>query len=150
MKILTSATPPTPNILLVDDNRDGLLVRRCLLEEIGCCVQTAASGEEGLKLFQATQFDVVVTDYRMPRMNGAELIQRIRLLDPNARVILLSGFVEPLGLTEESTGADAVIAKSASEPARLLRTVKRLANRTTRKPPGSQAAITARAKSIGQ
>ena len=147
MKILTSATP---NILLVDDNRDGLLVRRALLEEIGCCVQTAVNGEEGLKLFQAGKFDVVVTDYRMPRMNGGELIQRIRLLDPNARIILLSGFVEPLGLTEESTGADAVIAKSASEPARLLRTVKRLANRTTRKPPGSQAAITARAKSIGQ
>ena len=149
MKILTSSTPSIPNILLVDDNRDGLLVRRCLLEEIGCCVQTAASGEEGLKLFQATQFDVVVTDYRMPRMNGAELIQRIRLLDPNARIILLSGFVEPLGLTEENTGADAVIAKSANEPARLVRTVRRLVNRTARKPPGAQEALQARAKAIG-
>jgi CheY-like chemotaxis protein len=86
--------PSTPNILLVDDNRDGLLVRRALLEEIGCCVQTAVNGEEGLKLFQAAKFDVIVTDYRMPRMNGGELIQRIRMLDPNARIILLSGFVE--------------------------------------------------------
>src|SRR5450756_941099 len=147
MKILTSATP---NILLVDDSRDGLLVRRALLEEIGCCVQTAVNGEEGLQLFQAAKFDVVVTDYRMPRMNGAELIQRIRLLDPNARIILLSGFVEPLGLTEQNTGADAVIAKSANEPARLLRTVRRLVNRTARKPPGAQEALQARAKAIGQ
>jgi CheY-like chemotaxis protein len=150
MKILTSATPSTPNILLVDDNSDGLLVRRCLLEEIGCCVQTAVNGEEGLKLFQAAKFDVVVTDYRMPRMNGVELIQRIRLLDPNARVILLSGFVEPLGLTEQNTGADVVIAKSANEPARLVRTVKRLVNRPVRKPPGSQKAPKTRAKAIGQ
>jgi CheY-like chemotaxis protein len=150
MQILTSSTPSIPNILLVDDNRDGLLVRRCLLEEIGCCVQTAANGEEGLRLFQAAKFDVVVTDYRMPRMNGAELIQRIRLLDPNARIILLSGFVEPLGLTEENTGADAVIAKSANEPARLVRAVRRLANRAVRKPPGSQNVLEARAKAIGQ
>ena len=150
MKILTSATPSTPNILLVDDNSDGLLVRRCLLEEIGYCVQTAVNGEEGLKRFQAAKFDVVVTDYRMPRMNGVELIQRIRLLDPNARIILLSGFVEPLGLTEQNTGADVVIAKSANEPARLVRTVKRLVNRPVRKPPGSQKAPKTRAEAIGQ
>jgi len=140
MQILSSSTPSTPNVLLVDDNSDGLLVRRCLLEEIGCCVATAVNGEEGLTLFQRRKFDVVVTDYRMPRMDGAELIRRIRLLDPNAQIILLSGFVEPLGLTEENTGADAVIAKSANEPARLVRMVRRLVNRAARKPPGAQTA----------
>src|ERR1035438_7578895 len=108
-----------PKILLVDDNRDGLLVRRALLEEAGCTVEMAINGEEGLKLFDAADFDVVVTDYSMPRMNGRELIQRIRQRNPNARIILLSGFVEPLGLTEENTGADAVIAKSCSEPGHL-------------------------------
>jgi CheY-like chemotaxis protein len=147
---MNTPTHSTPNILLVDDNRDGLLVRRCLLEEIGCCVSIALSGEEGLKLFQAGKFDVVVTDYRMPRMNGGELIQRIRALEPNARIILLSGFVEPLGLTEQNTGADAVLIKSANEPAQLMRTVKRLVNRTVRKPPGSQKSLQARASAVGQ
>lgn len=146
MRILIS---PAPNVLLVDDNRDGLLVRRSLLEEIGCSVQVARSGDEGLKLFEADSFDVVVTDYRMPRMDGGELIQRIRALDPNARIILLSGFVEPLGLTEENTGADAVISKSANEAAHLVRWVKRLANRPVRKPPASQKAVQASAKSAG-
>jgi CheY-like chemotaxis protein len=143
-------THSTPNILLVDDNRDGLLVRRSLLEEIGCCVSIALNGEEGLKLFQADKFDVVVTDYRMPRMNGGELIQRIRALEPGARIILLSGFVEPLGLTEQNTGADAVLIKSANEPAQLVRTVKRLVNRPVRKPPGFQKALQSRATAIGQ
>ena len=96
--------------------------------------------KRALNSSRGAKFDVVVTDYRMPRMNGVELIQRIRLLDPNARIILLSGFVEPLGLTEQNTGADAVIAKSANEPARLVRTVKRLVNRAVRKPPGAQTA----------
>ena len=63
-------------------------------------MQIAASAEEGLKFFQTANFDVIVVDYRMPRMNGTELIRRIRQLNPDARVILLSGFIEPLGLTE--------------------------------------------------
>jgi len=131
-----------PTVLLVDDNRDGLLARRFLLEELGYRVQTAKSGEEGLKLFETSNFNVVVTDFRMPRMNGVELIQKIRKVNPDARIILLSGFVEPLGLTEENTGADAVISKSSNEPANLVRWVKRLVNRATpRKPVAAQKKV---------
>jgi CheY-like chemotaxis protein len=141
-----------PNILLVDDSSDGLLVRKALLEELGYLVQIAVNGEEGLKLFKSANFDVVVTDYRMPRMDGVELIQRIRSINPNARIVLLSKLVEPLGLTPENTGADAVIAKSSNEPAHLQRWVKRLSNRALqRKPPASQkkrpAAMVARVPS---
>jgi CheY-like chemotaxis protein len=138
--------PPHPYILLVDDNPDGLLVRRTVLEELGYAVAVAINGDEGLKLFQSANFDVVVTDYRMPRMNGAELIQRIRIINPNARIILLSGFVDPLGLTEENTGADVVIPKSSNEPAHLTRWVKRLLNRAARKPPTAEKRAPARAK----
>jgi len=137
----------TAKILLVDDNRDGLIVRRTLLEEQGCHVQSACNGEEGLKIFRVLPFDVVVTDYRMPVMNGLDLIRHIRAEKPFTPVILLSGLVEPLGLTEESTGADAVIAKNNNEPANLVRWVKRLANRApARKPAASQRRILARAQ----
>src|SRR5579871_3867115 len=123
-------------ILLVDDNQDGLLARKALLEELGYAVQIAYTAEEGLKLFEANNFDVVVTDYRMPGMNGVDFIVRMRSRNANARVILLSGFVEPLGLTESNTAADIVIEKSANEVVHLLRSVKRLVNRATpRKPP---------------
>jgi two-component system, NtrC family, sensor kinase len=126
---------PAPKILLVDDNHDGLVVRRSLLQEAGFQVQTAACGEEAIGVLSSADFDVVVTDYRMPAMNGTELIARIRVMRPRARIILLSGFVEPLGLTEENTGADAVMAKSANEPAHLLRLVKRMANTAARRKP---------------
>jgi len=148
---MTTAPPLPPHILLVDDNRDGLLVRCSLLEEVGYSVQSATNGEEGLNLFNSTKFDVVVTDYRMPRMNGVELIQKIRKLNPNIRVILLSGFVEPLGLTEENTGADVIIIKSSNEAAHLVRSVKRLVNRgTSRKPPATQTGRPVRKRTAGR
>jgi len=136
MKI--TAVPPC-RILLVDDSHDGLVVRRALLEEFGYCVQVAATPQEGLKLFEASNFDVVVTDYRMPDMDGVELIRRMRSFKPQMRVILLSGFVESLDLTEENTRADLVVAKSSREAVHLVRGVKRLMSATpARKPPGKQ------------
>jgi CheY-like chemotaxis protein len=140
---------PLPHcVLLVDDSKDGLLVRRALLEEQGFDVQVADSGEEGLKLFERRSFDVVVTDYRMPGMTGIDLIGRIHAVKPGTRIVLLSSRVEALGLTQENTGADAVIAKNSAEAGHLIRWVKRLANRpTTRKPPASQRrAAAARAR----
>ena len=148
---MKTAPNSPPHILVVDDNRDGLLVRRLLLEEMGCCVEVATNGEEGLKLFESSNFDVVVVDYRMPRMNGVEMIARVRAREANARIILLSGFVEPLGLTEENTGADVVIAKNAAEPTHLARWIKRLLNRApTRKPPGKQKRAAAQARAAAR
>ena len=127
------------SILLVDDNNHGLIARKVVLEEIGCTIFTAHSGEEALELYAAHKIDLVVTDYRMPKMNGVELIQKIRKYDSGARIIMLSGFVEPLGLDEDSTGADVVISKSSGEVGNLLRSVSRLmARRVAKKPPVSQ------------
>ncbi|HLK63061.1 MAG TPA: response regulator [Bryobacteraceae bacterium] len=136
MKISPS---PHASILLVDDNPDGLLVRKALLEELGYHVEVARTGEEGLKLFEGNNYDVVVTDYRMPGMDGIELIGRIRRINANARVILLSAFVDPLDLTEGNTAADMVVPKNWNEAVHLVRGVKRLMNRVSpRKPPSPQ------------
>jgi CheY-like chemotaxis protein len=126
-------------VLLVDDNRDGLLARKTLLEEQGFITATAVNGEEAFEALSKVTFDLMVTDYRMPRMNGIELIRCVRPLHPALRIIMLSGFVEALGLDEKSTGADIVIAKGPNEIAHLLRSVARLlARNVARRPPGSQ------------
>jgi len=136
----------TPEILLVDDNRQGLIARKSVLQEVGYNVTTATSGDEALELFSQHNFDVVVTDFKMPRMDGVELIKRLRSAQAGVRIIMLSGFVEPLGLTEQSTGADVVIVKSAGEVGLLTRSVKRLLAQPPARKPASSADAIARAK----
>src|SRR5580658_8207068 len=125
-------------ILLVDDNARGLTARKMILADQGYGVQTALSGEEAWELFQQHTFDVVVTDLRMGGIDGVELIRRIRATDTPTRIILLSGFIDCLGMTTESSGADEVINKSNKEVPELLRAVRKLAARPRRRKPGSQ------------
>jgi CheY-like chemotaxis protein len=144
--VLVPPPEKTPEILLVDDNRQGLIARKSLLQELGYNISTATNGDEALELFSKQNFDVVVTDFKMPRMDGIELIKRIRGVQAGARIILLSGFVEPLGLTEQSTGADVVIVKSAGEVGQLMRSVKRLLSQPPARKPAGSADAPARAK----
>jgi CheY-like chemotaxis protein len=129
---------PVVRILLVDDNTHGLKARRMILMDHGYEVETAASGEAAWEIFQKNQFDVVVTDYRMGGMNGVDLIQRIHASGSPARTVLLSGFIDCLGLTEQSTGADELISKTNKEVSDLLRAIKKLAVRPRRRGAGSQ------------
>src|SRR5579863_8026589 len=130
---------PAPKILLVDDNSRGLTARKMILEDHGYGVETALSGEEAWELFQKHQFDVVVTDLRMGGIDGMELIRRIRATDVPARIILLSGFIDCLGLTAESSGADELINKSNKEVPELLRAIRKLAALPRRRKAGSQS-----------
>jgi CheY-like chemotaxis protein len=128
---------PSTKILLVDDNVRGLTARKMILADQGYEVETALSGEEAWDTFQKHQFDVVVTDLRMGGIDGMELIRRIRATDTPTRIILLSGFIDCLGLTPESSGADELINKSNKEVPELLRAVRKLAARPRRRKPGS-------------
>lgn len=123
-------------ILLVDDNRDGLIARRSVLEELGYQVVPAGSGMDALRTVEEQNFDLVITDYKMFPMDGLELIGKLRERNFRKPIILLSGFADTLGLRPESTGADVVLQKNANEIANLVRHAKRLLN-PSRKPPGS-------------
>lgn len=125
-------------ILLIDDNRHGLAARRTVLEQLGHKVTLASGGQDGIDQFQSEKFDLVVTDYRMPDISGQQVIRKIRQAEPGVPIVMLSGYVEALGLTEQSTGADLVLTKGPGEVRELLRAVERLGKRrtATAKPPG--------------
>ncbi|MES1258441.1 MAG: response regulator [Acidobacteriota bacterium] len=131
------------SILLVDDNTHGLMARGMILKELGHSVVTALSGEEAWELFQKSAFDLVVTDYRMGKMDGLELIRLIRATESPTRIVLLSGFVSCLGMSDVETGADEVISKSNKEVPELLRAVRNLAHNPPRRTAGSVRRATA-------
>jgi CheY-like chemotaxis protein len=110
----------------VDDNRDGVIARRSVLEELGYQVVTASCGLDALNLQEKNNLDLVITDYRMSPMDGLELIAHLRQRGFQKPIILLSGFAETLGMRTENTGADVVIQKSSNEVANLVRYTKRL------------------------
>jgi CheY-like chemotaxis protein len=144
-----SSTTTRARILLVDDNANGLAARKTVLEELGHKVLTATSGADALEQFAAHSIDLVVTDYKMPRMDGLELISRLRGQAPTLPIVLLSGFSETLGLGEASTGADVVLQKSANEVSHLVRAVNRLLRRKpAKKPPSGEAALKAKRKTV--
>jgi len=127
-------------LLMVDDNKLGLGARRVVMEELGYKVFMAVSPEEALSVLDAREVDLVITDYRMPSMTGTELIAQMRSRGYQQPVIIISGFVDALGLTEGNTGADMVIQKSAHEVAHMVRSVKNLLKpKTQRKPPAKDA-----------
>ncbi|MGB6945197.1 MAG: response regulator [Bryobacteraceae bacterium] len=133
---------PCGRILLVDDNCLGTAARCKVLQELGHQVLTSSTAAEALELCGKHNFDIVVTDYKMPKMNGIELIGRVRKLHPATAVILISGFTDTLGLDEASTGADVVLQKSNNEVSQLVRAVNRLLRKQPpKKPASSQSGV---------
>ncbi len=79
------------NILLIDDER---AIRKTLcdiLEFEGYKVKEAIDGDEGLKMFQEKNYDAVLCDIKMPRMDGIEFLDKATAINPDVPIIMVSG-----------------------------------------------------------
>jgi CheY-like chemotaxis protein len=137
---------------MVDDNCHGLSARKSILEEFGYETVVCSDPITALAEFSQSAYDLIITDYKMPGMNGLQLIRKVREINADVPVILISGFVETLGLTEENTGSNAVVQKSANEVQHLVRAVTRLLRKKTPRKPVSSArppqSLKARSKGV--
>ena len=77
-------------ILVIDDNHTNLTILKAQLEQWKLSPVMAASGKEALEILPLENFDLVITDMQMPEMDGVELTQKIKNLNPQLPVILLS------------------------------------------------------------
>ncbi len=85
-------TAVAPRILLVDDEANFRKTVVDLLKLEGYEVFTAPSGADALAILEDVTVDIVITDVRMPRMSGVELLQRLRHAHPDVDVIVLTGY----------------------------------------------------------
>jgi CheY-like chemotaxis protein len=83
-------------ILLVDDEESLLTLGARMLEHLGFNVLTAADGLQAVTLYRerGKEIDLVLMDLTMPHMDGAKAFDEMRLLNPDARVVLASGYAE--------------------------------------------------------
>jgi CheY-like chemotaxis protein len=102
-------------ILLIDDDEFYCRIIERELSDVGYAVVSAQSGAEGIAHYRELSPDLVITDMRMPEMDGAEVIRSIRAIDKRARIIAVSGdatfySVDYFKLAKQ-VGADAVVRK---------------------------------------
>lgn len=78
-------------ILVIDDEKPTLKMFRLFLDVYGFDILTAESGEEGLEVFEREKPDIVLTDIKMPGMDGIEVLQEIKKRSPATEVIVITG-----------------------------------------------------------
>ena len=79
-------------VLIVDDEKNYPLILSAILEEEGFETFTANSGREALEILANADIDLVLTDMKMPSMDGIELLERIKDKDEDLPVIMMTAY----------------------------------------------------------
>ena len=116
------------HILVVDDEVEYQTVFSMILSEQGYRVFTCSSGEEALQIISRREIHLIMTDLKMPGMNGLELIRRAKECDSEIEIIVITAF----GSIESAVqamkyGASGYFVKSSDPPESLLADVARIA-----------------------
>ncbi len=82
-------------ILLVDDDPEVVWALGRYFTRAGFQVATCGDGDEAISLLESTSFDTVITDIKMPRLNGFALVDWLRNNRPTTRIIVMTGFGGP-------------------------------------------------------
>ena len=98
-----------PSLLIVDDEPEILETTKWAFEMAGFEVRTAASAEEALPQARESRPDVLLIDYKLPQMNGLELLRKVRVWIPDAVAIMITGLThQSEDLEEESRELGAI------------------------------------------
>ncbi|MEO1280129.1 MAG: response regulator [Pseudomonadota bacterium] len=105
---------PKPRLLIIEDDPDYLDQIRDYLSG-AFSVQTALSGQTGLDIFEKESADIIITDYMMPGISGADVTSEVRKLDNLIPIIALTAHAEPKTHTELTvSGVSRFMSKKAS------------------------------------
>jgi two-component system, OmpR family, response regulator CpxR len=112
---------PKKTILCVDDNEQALSIRKVMLETRGYRVVACSSGQQALEAFRKGGIDLLLSDFVMPGLDGAALVQRIKDLSPETPTILFSGKIR---IYDKDSRADIFLPKGMYAPIELLERIR--------------------------
>jgi CheY-like chemotaxis protein len=126
---------PVCTVLAIDDDPTILQILRPLLREEGFNVLTSTSGPKGLDMLRYAGRDVriVLLDYNMPQLNGAETLKHLRTLAPQAKVIAVTGVNLNMLPESFSAGVERFIQKPF-RTAELIATMREMLGEAARSP----------------
>ncbi len=110
------------SILIVDDEE---IIREFLFEVLAedYDIQVAMDGDEAIEKLKTSKFDLIITDLKMPRVSGEEVVKFARQADPTSKVIVISGYSSLYTVSQSvNSGAYAFLSKPFSIK-ELLQTV---------------------------
>jgi YesN/AraC family two-component response regulator len=115
---MESIIKPTQSfsILLVEDEESTLELLTIILPKKypGALLHTAYNGRTGLDVFKTYTPDIVITDFNMPEMSGAHMVDEIRAIKPDTKFIVITGYTGQLALEDSANNGfkfDHIIAK---------------------------------------
>jgi DNA-binding NtrC family response regulator len=115
------------SVLIVDDEASMRLLLQAILEGEGCQVTPAQNGKEASELIQRRKFDLIISDARMPQMDGMELLKLVREQAPETPVVILTAFGSIESAVEAmKLGAADYLTKPLQHPDELRRLVERV------------------------
>ena len=113
-------------ILVVDDDVDIRTELTEFLETKGYQVEVAGDGREALDMIKAVPADVVITDIKMPRGDGYELIRQLRAMDPVIPIIIIAGHVSQADFNKAKNLGGTIIMKKPISVRKLYQHLKHL------------------------
>jgi DNA-binding NtrC family response regulator len=117
---------PKPNILVVDDEKDICRALNIILSKEGYAVTEAYNGEQAVEFIRKQTFDIIMTDIKMEKMDGFEVLKQARALSPGTSVIMMTAFASVGSAVEamRSGAADYITKPFINDDIRL--TIKRI------------------------
>ena len=91
-------------ILVVEDDDNLRKTLMKILIREGFCVASVSNGQEAIELLEIQEFDVIITDYKMPVLGGEEWVRKLNELQGRNKILLLSAFLEEAKVIEEKVG----------------------------------------------
>ncbi|MFP4091378.1 MAG: sigma-54-dependent transcriptional regulator, partial [Cyclobacteriaceae bacterium] len=82
----------TKKILIVDDDKDICLLLNKFLEKKGYDTATASDGASAIEALKKEKYDLVLCDFKLPDLNGLELIQKVKVINPEAALLVITGY----------------------------------------------------------